>query len=385
MGASWPSSAPGQPQQPADPQTGTVTDIRPRQPPGILKVRQKRGDTFADATIGMLVRRGYSLRVAAGGGATIVCADNRKFELGPGPHPCPCADPGRLTSHEGTTIPRPRGADTANSTFPVIISPRGTLLLSTRPTLRWAPIKKFDSQAPAQPARPAYSVEVYTDDMRKIWGKNGITTTELAYPADVPELTAGEYLLVVTTGDRSSTQETGAGQGFTVLPKCPAQPARNEAEPCLARVIQEAATRIRQLGLPDDSTRLLIADLYTSYELYAEAIEQLEEVLKTTREPAILRRAGDLYASIGLSREAEGRYLEALGLPQINSDPETLGMTLYTLALTYEQLGSLAQARTRYDEAIRAYEKIRDDQTVTELKNRRAQLDTRRPETPPRP
>ena len=40
----------------------------------------------------------------------------------------------------GDRIPATRGQDTAGSLFPVIISPRKTQLLTTRPVLRWSAV-----------------------------------------------------------------------------------------------------------------------------------------------------------------------------------------------------------------------------------------------------
>jgi hypothetical protein len=359
-----------------DPQTGVIADIQPRQPPGKLKVRQKRGETPADGTIGMPVRRGYLLTLAARARATVRCADDSTHELEVGPQPCPC------TSAGGTQalgdLPRPRGTDTANSAIPIIISPRGTLLLNTRPTLRWTAVPKSTSDASTVPTAPVYRVSIYTDNMKLVWSKEGIKKTELAYPSDMPELAPGDYLLMVSTDTGSSDQENGAGHGFTVLPKCSDRPARNGNPQCLAKQVRDKEKRLRQLNLPNDSTRLLIANLYASNELYAEAIEELNEVLNTAKTPAVMRQLGGLYASIGLNREAEKTYSEALKLLQAENDPEGQALTLYALALTYETLGILDQAQMKYDEAIKAYENLGDNATVTELKNQRARVERKK-------
>jgi hypothetical protein len=359
--------------QTPDPQTGTIVDIQPRQSVGKLKVRQKRGDTPADATVGMPVRRGYLLTLASGAGATVVCADKSKHELETGPQPCPCVADGGI--REGSNIPRPRGADTLDSSFPVIISPRGTLLLSGRPTLRWSAVSQTITDSSGTAAEVTYQVSVYTDNMKLVWRKKQIKGINLSYPANEPELPPGDYLLIVSTVSGSSDKEGGPGHGFTVLPKClPAQNRSREPQ-CRAQKIRDEEKRIRELHLPDDSTLLLVADLYAANELFAEAIETLEEVLKVAKTPAMVRQLGDLYASVGLNREAEKTYLEALGLPQVASDTEGQALTLHALALTYERLGNVDQARARYAEAISAYEKLHDDITVTELKTQRAKIE----------
>jgi tetratricopeptide (TPR) repeat protein len=159
-----------------------------------------------------------------------------------------------------------------------------------------------------------------------------------------------------------------------VLPRCSEQPNNNSAAPCQAQVIREQEKRIRDLHLPDDSTHLLIGNLYAANELYAEATEEFEAVLAAARTPAVIRQLGDVYASVGLNREAEKQYLEVLGLPQMANDAEAQALTLHSLALTYEKLGILDLARTRYDQAITAYAKLGDDITVAALKSQQAKL-----------
>lgn len=350
--------------QTPDPQTGTIVDIQPRQPTGKLKVKQKGGGP-ADATVGMPVRRGYLLTLASGAGATVVCADNSKHELETGPQACPCV--ANNVIEDGSGIPRPRGADTRDSSFPVIIAPRVTSLLTGRPALRWSAVLKTGTA-------PKYRVRVVTDDEVLVWERAGIQSTSMPYPADEPELAPGYYLLVVSTPSGSSTKERGVDLGFTVLPRCPSQASQDVGSPCQEK-IREGEKRIRALRLPDDSTHLLIANLYAANRLYAEATAELEAISATARTPAVARRLGDSYASVGLNREAEKLYLEALSLPEMAKDTEARALTLRSLALTYEGLLDWDQARARYEEAISAYEKLRDHITLKELKAQRARIE----------
>jgi len=75
-------------------------------------------------------------------------------------------------------------------------------------------------------------------------------------------------------------------------------------------------------GLSDPATRLLIANLYASRGLSSEAVEQLESLFTTAKEPAVARLLGSLYLGLGLSRLAEDRYLQALDLAQTANDIE---------------------------------------------------------------
>jgi tetratricopeptide (TPR) repeat protein len=72
---------------------------------------------------------------------------------------------------------------------------------------------------------------------------------------------------------------------------------------------------------------------------------------------------------IGLNREAEKMYLEALRL-QDSSDLEAVAVTQKSLAQTCENLGIFDQAVSRLQEAIRVYELLGDTALVEQLKKR---------------
>jgi hypothetical protein len=342
--------------QDAGPTTGRIVYIEPANPPGKLKVKQKRGAVPADATVGMPVRRGYLLTLASTARAAVYCADGTRHDLQPGPQGCPCTAAASGTIYDGSTIPRPRGHDTARGTFPVIISPRKTLLLTTRPNIRWSPVASAATSA----AAPTYRVSLYTDAMELVWRKDGISKTEMSYPSDEQELVRGEvYKVVVQTGRASSQQEHSADLGFTVL---------TEAE---AKGIGAAEESVRRLNLPADETRLLVADLYAARGLSSEAIEMLTSLRDTLKGPTVLRMLGDLYAASGLHREAVNEYEKALALPQTKSDTEGQALALTALGRSYSALGNGERARARFASAVQAFRKLGDRVTIEQLKDGR--------------
>ena len=149
----------------------------------------------------------------------------------------------------------------------------------------------------------------------------------LSYPDSAPALQPGvNYRLIVTAGDRSSSEEPGAGLGFSVL----------GAEE--AKTVTEAEAKIRALGLAETPAALLIANVYATNGLYAEAIEALER-LPGSQEPAVLRLLGDLYVSTGLNRLAEERYLTALARSEALSDVEGQAQAHHALGRVYEAAG----------------------------------------------
>lgn len=354
------------------PQTGIIVDIQPREPPGQLKVSRKRNETPVDGMINMQVRRGDLLILEKGANATVVCdGSKKKYPLRPNvSQACPCSAGLGVKQRGPYDIFNPRaGRDTELSSFPVIISPRSTLILNPRPRLRWSDVSK--SASGTSTTDTVYSVSIYTDNGTLRWSREGIRKNEMAYPYDAPALMPGEYLLVVKTGTHDSNDEYLPGRGFTVLPTCSGRARKRGDPPCLAQQVREEEGRIRRMNLPDDSTRLLLARLYTHNGLYAEAIEELERVSETVKTPPVISQLGNLYALVGLNREAINLYLEALSLPTMASDLEARASTLRSLAFAFEQLGKRDQARAKYDEAIRAYGKLGDKRMVTILKNQR--------------
>jgi hypothetical protein len=332
--------------------TGRIAFIDPKEPRGKLKVKQKGAAKLADASEGMEVRRGYLLVLDPEAKATIVCNDGKSHELIAGRQGCPCAEQAHGIMYDGSVIPGTRGPDTSNSRFPVAVSPRKTLLLNPRPTFRWIPAAGSD-------ATVTYKVSVYKEPMKEVWARKDIAKTELPYPDKELPLTAGETYIVVISSSNSDAVEPQRDIGFTVMTASETKSVRDEE------------AKVQGLKIPDLQKRFILANLYATKALHAEAIEILEELSKTMKEAAVLRMLGDLYTAIGLNREAGKRYLDVLSLPQLASDPEGLALTLRALAHTYQSLGASNEAAIRFDAAIKAYEELGDSMTVEELKTLR--------------
>jgi hypothetical protein len=339
------------------PTSGRIILIEPKEPKGALKVKQGKRIALINAVEGMLVRKGYLLILSPTARATIICGDGKKQELAPGPQGCPCTRPCTPEvcgiRYDGSTIGATRGPDTDAGLFPVVISPRKTMLRNLRPTIRWLPITGAKEST-------TYDVTLYGDGMKVIWSKEVVSETTLTYPDKEPSLTPGQtYKVVVTSGGLSSQQDHSPGLGFTTL----------TADQ--ARALADEEIKRKQLGLPETQTRFLVSNLFAARELYSEAIEQLQDLYETMKEPAVARMLGDLYATIGLSREAEKNYLEALSLTPAN-DLDERGLTEKNLAQVYENLGIYDRAIARLREAIKAYRRLGNRSMVnTLLKNAR--------------
>lgn len=334
------------------PALGLIILIEPKKQKGALKVKQGKRVNPINAVEGMLVRRGYVLTLSATARATVICGNGKKRELAPGPQGCPCTEPCTPEvcgiNYDGSTIGATRGPDTDAGLFPVVISPRKTMLLNLRPTIRWAPIAGAKEST-------TYNVTLYGDGMRVIWTKSVVSETRLTYPEKEPSLPRGQiYKVVVTSDGLSSKQDHSPDLGFTTL----------TADQ--ARALADEEIKRKQLGLPETQTRFLVSTLFAARELYSEAIEQLQDLYTIMKEPAVARTLGDLYATIGLNREAEKKYLETLSLTPAD-DLEGLGVTQRSLAQVYENLGSFEKAIARLQEARKAYQRLGNRAIVNAL------------------
>ena len=347
----------------AGPTLGLIILIEPKEEKGALKVRQGKRVRPINAVEGMLIRKGYMLTLRDGARATVICGDGKKRELLPGPQGCPCTAPCTPEicgiRYDGSTIGRTRGPDTQRGAFPVVISPRKTMLLNPRPTIRWAPIAGAKENT-------IYKVTIYGEGMKEIWTRVVGSETTLNYPENEPPLTPGQtYKVVVTSDGLSSEQDHSPGLGFTTLTTDQ------------ARALAGEEINRKELGLPDTQTRFLLANLFAARELYSEAIEQLEALYATMKESAVVRMLGDLYAAIGLNREAEKNYLRALAATAADN-MESIGATNHNLSQVYESLGTNDLAIARLEKAMRVYRRLGNKAVVSALLRDRRRLKTRR-------
>ncbi len=222
-----------------------------------------------------------------------------------------------------------------------MVAPRKTRLLSGRPLLQWT----------AVPGATSYKVSIEGTT----WQTEVAGATELAYPADAPALEPGKsYRLVVEAGGRSSREEAGPDLGFSLLAADEAQDVRAEE------------ARVGALGLSDEATRLLVANLYAGRRLYAEALQRLGGAEAPTQ-PALARLAGDIALAVGLTREAETAYAGALEASTAAGDREGAALANRGLGRVYGAIGNTAEAKTFYQQARSLYEQLGDQKSVAEI------------------
>jgi hypothetical protein len=317
---------------------------------GQVDVKRKGRSKYEPVRIGTSLRRGDLLRVEASSRATVVCADLTKRDVTSGFSGVPCPASRQTTLKLPTGLIKPLRSYESLS-FPIIVSPRRTKLLDPHPRLRWTPVA----------GATTYKVIVRGPNLE--WMAVS-SKTEIVYPENAPDLKAGnDYRLIVEANGRSSREESIPGLGFTVLPGGEAKEVRREAQ------------KIREMGLPDAPTRLLIAHLYASFDLNAEAIEELEKLPKTLSEPSPVRLLGDLYLAVGLNRRAEERYLYAVDLSEKANDEEGQASAHFALGRIYQEaLGNKSAANMHLTAALQSYKKLGDQQKAEDIEERLEKL-----------
>jgi len=319
---------------------------------GQVDIKRKGWTNYVPVVFGTRLRQGDLVHLEAPSRAKVVCSDLTLHDISAGTFGIPCvtAQP-LLHGADGSLINATRSWPSDGS-FPIVLSPRRTKLLSPHPLLRWTAVAGADG----------YSVVVRGPDF--YWGSQVRSATEVAYPEGAPKLEAGvDYKLIVQTGGRSSADEPGLGLGFAVL-------GSKER-----KAVQEGQHKIQSLGLTDESTQFLIAHLYATHGLKAEAIQRLEALSQTFKADAVTQFLGALYIDLGLTRQAEMHYLNSLELSKSEKDEEGEMRVHLALASIYgEALGNQKLAIEHLDATLALAKKIGDDQTVSEAEEKLAEF-----------
>jgi hypothetical protein len=303
---------------------------------GQLSVKRtgRKWQAQAPARFGTEVELGDLLSLGQNSEAKVFCADSTIRRMKDNIGGVPCAPPSPTSMVLGPArLSRLRGELECAPDYPQIVAPRRTNILDEHPVLRWLPVDGTSQ----------YRVKVSGDPQREL--TPFVTSeTKITYPNSFPRLIPGRtYTLMVSavtvSGEqRASTAETGARLGFTLL-------APKETER-----VRQAEEKIRALhnlhNLKDYQIAFLIARLYASTNLLAEAAQVLEDLAGTAQEPAIFRTLGKLYADVGLLCLARDRYQQVLNLSHKPSDPDLEGQ-----ALAQEALGQIYAADGNNDEA----------------------------------
>jgi hypothetical protein len=330
---------------------------------GRVMLKRAGWNNFVRAVVGMPVRNGDLLQLDKNASAKVACANLKVQDIRERRSRVRCETDDPVLRFKHGIISGPRMGP-AVALFPVLVSPRMTKLLDPHPMVRWLPMA----------GATTYRVSVMRG-ATELWAQEVSGVTELKYPESAPALVPGvTYKAVITANDQSSTEENLPNLGFTVL------------DQEQSRAVRESERRIRDLGLPEVSTKLLIADLYAawgvnlknprddSWGLNTEAIELLEAAPASQQDAAVMRSLGDLYLSIGLTVFAEARYMRALELTEAD-DVYGEALAQYDIGHIFTIRFNAAEARKRLHKARELFQSFGDTESVQKVNNELSELE----------
>ena len=177
------------------------------------------------------------------------------------------------------------------------------------------------------------------------------------------ELKPGEFypLSVVADNGTSSEDEENASRDnwFIVL---------EEEE---AKALQEQVAVVQQQELSKEKKGLILAYLYRGNKLNAEAIEVLEELVKSGSQTTIVYQLlGDIYQQVGLSSMAKQVYGQGLGLTTEEENSEVKAMMQWGLGEVEYTLGNRDEAVEWLEKAKASYSALGEETQVEELAKR---------------
>jgi hypothetical protein len=200
-----------------------------------------------------------------------------------------------------------------------LITPYGNILLNTRPTISWRPVKNATS----------YTVDISSYEFH--W-ETETKDTILSYPKERKELQyGGVYTITVTANqDDSPINSPGTLVVHVLL----------ESE--IKQVIKEVSV-IQKLGLsPDEAAFVDLDIIYMSQGLLNETIETLESrVAAGSKNPTLFRVLGDRYLDAWLLDEAFREYKKAEWLAKSSGNSNELAQVQSRLKLMKSVSGTI--------------------------------------------
>jgi hypothetical protein len=276
------------------------------------------------------------------GSAQVLCGDLTLRTLHDGRDSCPCPpSEGRLAKGDSYYRSIPEN-------LPYIQHPRNTLVLESRPLLRWHATGAL-----------SYTVAIRSSG-KIIWRQEGVKDNTMTYPADAPTLEPGvDYGLVVqdnATGVQSDA-DPARGIGFRM-----ASPAQEDA---LVAHCGEIPT-LSDLDVP--SLDYALALCYATWAPeggghgpWGAAWLRLEAVAQTHDTPAVYLWMGHLLRTMKSPTDAEAAYRAALARAEAMGDVESQ-------AAAHAGLWWVTQDKAHWAQAVALYEQLGDAAAVEELR-----------------
>ncbi|MCA2721404.1 MAG: tetratricopeptide repeat protein [Microcystis sp. M048S1] len=331
---------------------------------GKVTVKKPQWKKTLPASVGLTLSFDDELEVAANASVKVYCSNLKQWMVKTGKYivsnGCPRGNPvislpnsNNLTLSLPNTIrpntiplrenmtPRPAGQrEEVLAKLPYLITPRETNIITNRPSLRWN----------AVPGATNYTI--------KIDGVNWETQTnktEIVYPGE-PPLEAGKRYRVTIKADNGASSRSDAVVGFRVL------------DEQTQKTVLDAVKAVQQQQLSPEEAGLVLAHLYRGYELYGDAVEVLEGLVKqNSRVATVYQLLGDTYLKIGLPQLAKKPYEKALKLATNTQNLSVQAEIQAGLGIAYRLLGNKNEAIQWLTKAKGTYNQLGDTSQVQEL------------------
>ena len=197
-----------------------------------------------------------------------------------------------------------------------MISPRNTYIFNDSLTIRWNEVSG------------ATNYKVKVEDWERETKDN-----QIIYDG---ELESGEYYrmtVVADNGAASKDEDYTRTIWFIVL------------EDEEAKTLREQVEAIEQDELSQDQKGLILAHFYSKNQLYFEAIQVLEELVKSGSQAlSVHKLLGDIYQQVGLNLMAKEIYQQGLGLTVEENNSEVKGTMEWSLGAIEYFLGNKDKA-----------------------------------------
>ncbi|MDJ0601049.1 MAG: hypothetical protein QNJ37_19670 [Crocosphaera sp.] len=313
---------------------------------GRVTVQKKQWKNFQNASVGLTLTGDDKLNVAANSSVKVYCSNTEIWTVKSGTYNvssgCPAGIPViRLPNSNNDTLRGDGQTEEALANLPYLITPRYRYILTNTPLLRWN------------------AVEVATNYTVKIDGVNWeiqTNKTEINYSGEMPLKEGRRYRITIEADNGTSSTSDSDKVGFTIL------------DEATQKTVLDAKKTIEQQSLSAEEKGLMLAKLYRGYELYADAIEVLEELVKQDSQiVSVYQLLGDTYFETGLPQLAKNPYKKALELTTGTENLSGKAEIQKGLGESYYSLGNETEAKQWLEKAKTSYEELGDSSQVQEV------------------
>lgn len=316
-----------------------ISDIK-----GNVLLKRSQWKDFKKANVGDLLNVSDQLKLEAGASATVLCnnlkvwnvPNNKATLVSDG-----CGTGGLVSMQTNASLIRTRG----NAQL-YILSPRNTHVFTERPLLRWS----------AVPEAKKYTVQLIENGTETIWQAE-TDQTQIEYPGQPAIKPEVRYWLIVKTDNGVSSSDPS--------------PQFKRLTPEKSQLLQSQIQQIQAQKLPLEVEAIAMAYLYRVYDLNAEAIELLEAQVKQGKSGspsyATYKLLGESYRQVGLVKESEAAYLQALTLAQETNDVFAQAEIQYQLGDIQLDLNNLPEAKKLMLQSQKSYQDLGDSAKTQEI------------------